>query len=429
MKSRSYIKGTLVSLAVGLLLILMVMANLNCSRQADDHAAEPEPGHSSHEVDDEHEGQEEHQNHNNHDEKGHEDHDEEQIVRMTDDELREFGVEIRSAGPGELAVQLSLPGEIVANPDRLAHIVPRVLGVVSETHKTLGDEVTEGELMAVLSSRELADAKSDYLAARSRTSLAWQNYSREKELWNKKITSKQEYLEAKNAWSEARIERKSAEQKLHALGLSHEDIEKLPNQPDTEFTRFEIIAPFDGSVIEKHITLGEVVNDESEVFVVADLRTVWVNITVYEKDLNLIEVGQEVLIRSRQSSTEATGKIDYISPIIDESTRTANARVILENAGGTWRPGQFVNVMISREKVKIDLAVPLSAIQQIDSMEVVFVRTREGMEPRPVTTGRSDTTSVEILSGLKAGEPYAATNSFILKAELGKQSFGDGHGH
>ncbi len=198
---------------------------------------------------DEHEGHEEHGERDEHSEK--------KVIRLNDAEMKEFGIEVGTAGPGKLRIHVSLLGEVAVNADRLAHIVPRIPGVAREVRKSLGDRVHAGEIMAMLESRELADAKSAFLAARERIELVQANFLREEDLWKKKISSEREYLEAKQALAEARIELRSAEQKLHALGFSHEYLVQLPNHPNTAFTRYEIVAPFDGTVIEKHITLGE----------------------------------------------------------------------------------------------------------------------------------------------------------------------------
>jgi cobalt-zinc-cadmium efflux system membrane fusion protein len=340
--------------------------------------------------------------------------------------MKEFGVKIGSAEPGMLKVHVELPGEVVANPDRLAHLAPRVSGVVGEVHKNLGDQVGSGELMAVLESRELADVKSNYLAAKERLALARANFRREEDLWKQKVSAEQEYLEAKQTLAEARIELNSAEQKLHALGFSEAYLSELPRHPDVSYTRFEIVAPFEGTVIAKHITLGEKLDSDSEAFVIADLSSVWGNLSVYQKDLPFVNVGQPVTISPKEGSLETTGTISYVSPLIDEKTRTATARVVLANPDGHWRPGLFVSGRITIDALEVSVLAPQSALQQVDGSMCVFVETDEGFEPKPVKTGRANNTHIEILSGLEPGERYVTSGAFTLKSELGKEAFGDG---
>ncbi|RPI32994.1 MAG: biotin/lipoyl-binding protein, partial [Nitrospiraceae bacterium] len=143
-----------------------------------------------------------------HQEETHEEgHDEgEKVVKLHEEDLKEFGIEVKEAGQGTLTVQLELPGEIAPNADRLAHIVPRAAGVVRSVFKSEGDMVRTGDLLAVLDSRELADAKAAYLAALKRTEIAKTTAKREEELWKKRISPELDYLEAKRAFDEANIE-------------------------------------------------------------------------------------------------------------------------------------------------------------------------------------------------------------------------------
>ncbi len=356
-------------------------------------------------------------------------HREERIIKLSEPVLRKFGIEVSKAGPGIVSQHLPLPGEVAINTDRLAHIVPRVPGVVREVRKTLGDTVKQGEVLAVIESRELANAKAEYLAALEKVSLAEAKHVREEALWKKKISAEMEYLDAKQAWAEAKINLRSAEQKLHALGLSHDYLKRLPQMPDEQFTRFEILAPFDGTVIERHITRGEVLKDDTDAFQIADLSSVWVNISVYQKDLQLVRKGQPVVIATGHDARPAKGEIAYVSPLVKEETRTALARVILPNPDGYWRPGMFVNAKVAVEESSVPVMIPKTAIQTVEDQTVVFVQEEEGFEPRPVKVGRAADGQVEILSGLSAGERVVVKGAFTLKAQLSKGAFGEGHAH
>jgi cobalt-zinc-cadmium efflux system membrane fusion protein len=359
----------------------------------------------------------------------HDEHGEKGVVRLGDAELKEFGIEIGTAGPGNLKVHVSLPGEVVVNADRLAHIVPRVSGVVREVRKGLGDRVRKGDVMAVLESRDLADAKAAFLNATEKHALARANFAREEDLWKKRISPEQDYLQAKQALAEVGIELRSAEQKLHALGFSDAYLAQLPSQPDMSYTRFEIVAPFEGTVIEKHLSLGETRKDDAEVFVIADLSSVWVNLSVYQKDMPYIRKGQPVVVSAGHGIPDRSGVISYIGPLVGEQTRTAVARVVLTNAGGNLRPGLFVTGLITVDSVPVPLLVPRTAVQTVEDKPSVFVKTGGGFVLQPVTIGRSNETHVEITSGLAPGARYASSGAFTLKAQLSKGAFGDDHGH
>jgi len=378
-----------------------------------DHAEERVSGHAEH---DEH----------GHDADGHE---EDEPIRLTKEELGEFGIVVTKANAAELEQYVDLPGEIVLNADHVAHVVPRVTGIIRQVNKKQGDQVRKGQVMAVIESRDLADSKAEFLAARERYELAQLNFAREERLWQKKITSEQEYLDARQAQVEARIALRSSEQKLHALGFSDDYLKSLPEQSDVTYTRYEIKAPFNGVVIQKHISLGEVLEENAEAFIVADMKTVWVDLQVYQKDLAAIRKGQKVTIQVGHGVPDARGAIDFVGPLLGEETRTALARVVLSNPDGHYRPGMFVTARVASATSPVNIAVAKSALQTVDGRTVVFVKTPEGFEPRPVEIGRRNTVNVEILSGLKPGDLYVSEGAFTLKAQLSKGAFGDGHNH
>lgn len=367
-------------------------------------------------------------------EDGHEGHDQgagAAIVRLSERELEECGVAMGIAGPGWLGRRVVLPGEVRINGDHMVHMVPRVPGIVREVRKALGDKVRAGEILAVLESNDLADAKADFLAARERLALAESNYEREKGLWEKEITSEQEYLDARREVTEARIEFRSSEQKLYALGLTERWVAEIAANGEEAFTRYEIRAPFDGTVVDKHITLGEKVGDESEIFVIADLTTVWVDLSVTQKDFPFVREGLEVTISAGYGVPDAEGIIDYVSPVLGEATRTATARVVLPNPDGVWRPGLFVSAHLSTAETRVPLAIPKTATQQLDEEWVVFVEAHDGFEPVPVSLGRSDEHCYEVLAGLEPGCRYVAEGAFECKAKVVTSNIDPhaGHGH
>ncbi|NOY85401.1 MAG: efflux RND transporter periplasmic adaptor subunit [Nitrospirae bacterium] len=387
----------------------------------ENHAEDDGHGHEAGDVQ-EKEGHEE-------GEDAHGEHGEEEGIKLSEAEMKEFGIKVVKADAGTLSRYADLPGEVRANGDRLAHIVPRVPGVVRKVFKGLGDRVKKGEVMAILDSRELSDSKAGFLAASERVGLAEVNFTREESLWKKKISSEQEYLEAKQVLAEAQIERRSAEQKLHALGFSNRYLKDLSRHPEESFTQYKIMAPFSGTVIEKHITRGEVLKDDTSAFVVADLSSVWVDLSVYQKDLAEISEGQSVVIKTMQGRIKTEGKISYLGPVVGEDTRTALARIVLENKDGQWRPGLFVNARVAVGKIESDLIVLKSAIQKINDEDILFVMAHDALQPKAVKRGRSDETHVEIIEGIYWGDTYVAEGAFTLRAQMGVGDLDDGHNH
>jgi cobalt-zinc-cadmium efflux system membrane fusion protein len=359
------------------------------------------------------------------------DQEEENLVHLTDEAMKNIGVEITTAGPGKLKVDLRFPGEIRVNADRMANIAARLTGIVRNVKKNLGDTVKKGEVLAVIESRELADARAFFHAAHERVNLAQSNFSREERLWKKNISSEQEYLDAKRALAEARIELESAKQKLLALGFASNFLEDLPHDPNESLTEYEITAPFDGRVIKKDITLGEELKEDSVAFIIADLSTVWVDLSIYQKDLPFVREGQQVLISAGRDVPEAKGEISYLGPVVEEGTRTVLARVVLPNPEGHWRPGLFVTAGFVQEEINVPLLIPKSALQNLEGETCVFIHFPEGFKPQPVAVGRTNKAHAEIISGLKVGQRYVTKGAFDLKAKIVTSSLGGhaGHGH
>ena len=348
-------------------------------------------------------------------------------VQLGPDQVKSAGIVINTVGPRTMQTIVELPGEVKADETRVAHVVPRLQGVVTEVLKKEGDRVRRGELMAVLNSRELADAKSQYHAASHHVEFTRVTLEREEALWKKKISAERDYLEAKRAFDEAEISQQLAGQKLRVLGMTAASLPNLEKEPAESLARYEIRAPLEGTVVERNVTIGEAVTADEPIFTVTDLSAVWVEVTVYAKDLGAVRQGQEAVVVSTDLGTEMTGRINYVGQLVGEETRSATARLTLSNAGGQWRPGLFVTVRLVREETTVPLAVPTDAIQTFRDWQVVFVKYGDWFEARPLELGRTDGQWVEVVSGLKAGDQYAATNSFAVKAEIGK--LGATHDH
>jgi cobalt-zinc-cadmium efflux system membrane fusion protein len=349
----------------------------------------------------------------------------EKVIHLSDKDMEGFGIGLETAGPGKLDVYSSFPAEVVVNSDRTAQIVPRLTGVVSKVRKNLGDSVTAGEVMAVIESRELAEAKSKYLAALSRMDLAQNNFSRFEGLWKKEAIAEKQFLEVKNAFEEAQIELRSAKQKLLAMGLSSEYLKNLPNHPDEALTRYEILAPFDGTVISKRITLGEMRKEDDQAFMISDLSSLWVNLSVSQKHLTHVKEGQTVIVSSGNGIPDSEGTIAYLEPVIGDKTRSAIARVVIPNPDKKWRPGLFVTAKVTVDSVDAPVVVSKTAVQKIEGKTVIFVREGEGFESKSVKLGRVNGSHVEIVAGISPGDQYAAKQTFLLKAELGKSEAHD----
>ncbi len=374
-------------------------------------ATNAQASHDDHGADSHGHGQE--QAAEGHAEEGHGD--EEGQLHLSIAQIEAAGVQLTVAGPRELGTAISFPGEIRFDEDRTAHVVPRVPGVVEAVQAELGQAVKRGQVLAVIASQQISDLRSEQQAAQRRLELARLTFQREQQLWQERISAEQDYLQARQALQEAEIALANARQKVAAVG------------PAGVGNRYELRAPFDAVVVEKHLTVGEVVDETSNAFTLSDLSRVWATFAVAPRDLEKVVTGRNVTVSAPDLGAQVEGKVNYVGSLLGEQNRAATVRATLANPNGAWRPGLFVNVAVSVERFNAAVVVPEIALQTWEEQTVVFTRTEEGFEARPVTTGRRDAGQVEITSGLAAGAQVAAAGSFVLKSELGKGSAAHSH--
>lgn len=345
------------------------------------------------------------------------------LLPMSDDQIKLAQIDLVDAGPAAIAKRLVVPGSVVPDADRIAHVSVKLSGTVAELRKNIGEDVAKGDVIAVLESREVADAKSEYLAAKLTNDLQQDLSTRDKTLWDSRVGTEQQYLRSRNAAAQTEMRVKIARQKLLALGLGEREITAVPGAPEASLRRQDVRSPISGRVAERKVELGTAVGRDSletELFVVVDLSRVWVELSVASSDLPLIKEGQSVKISARGLAETTIGKIVFVSPLVDKDTRTARVVAEISNPDQIWRPGSFVTAGIVLNEQTVAVAVPATAIQKLDGQPIVFVRTKDGFEKRNVVVGESEDQAVEIVSGLTTGEAIAATNTFPLKAELSK---------
>ena len=357
------------------------------------------------------------------------------LINMPSAQITAQDIEVAPAGKGVLSAALIVPGVITLDTDLVARVPARVVGTVTEMRKRLGDLVAGGEIVAVLDSREVADAKSEYLTASVAFDLKKTLFERAQTLWTKRISAEQQYLQARAAYLETELRLDLARQKLSALHLDAAEVVKAAKQESgagpgvSSLRQYQIRSLIGGRVIERKVDVGSLVGsqgDPSDLYTIAGLSTVWVELAVPTADLDLIAEGQPVTIEGGgDSGKRGEGTIKFISPLVNPDTRSARVIAEIDNKTLIWRPGTVVTAAIVIKKEPVEVSVPRAALQTIGGDSVVFVRTPEGFQKRTVTTGRSDAQSIEITSGLSAGEQIAVKNSFLLKAELGKSAGGE----
>ncbi|MBD3344490.1 MAG: efflux RND transporter periplasmic adaptor subunit [Chitinivibrionales bacterium] len=368
-----------------------------------------------------------------HDEKGHERNavHAPSVVKITKAQAQRFGIKIAEAAEGSLNRVVRVPGEIRLDEEKAVHIVTQLSGIVRSSRVKVGDKVRAGQVLAVLESRELAEAKAAFLAATKRERLARDFYEREERLWKKQVTSEQEYLTARQVLAERSIEKKSARQQLLALGVPKSSIGGMSESEDNLLSSFVARAPINGQVLEKHLTLGESLPNGTKIFVIADLSTVWLDLTVGHEDLAELREGLAIdLALPGKQKVEA--KVAYVSPVANPETRTVTVRAVVENEEGLLRPGLFVQADIRLPSEDKALLVHKGSVQNVNDHPCVFVWNKGVFELREIVPGVSDNSRTEVLQGLTAGEKIAAKNAFHLKAEYVKAAGGNtgcSHGH
>lgn len=354
-----------------------------------------------------------------HGDEGHEEGAEEEgKLELSAEQIKAAGVVLEAAAPRELGTVVRFPGEIRFDEDRTAHVVPRVPGVVESVQANLGESVKKGQILAVIASQQISELRSEQQAAQRRLELARVTFDREKQLWQDKISAEQDYLQARQALQEAEISLANAKQKVGAIGASVNSVGG---------NRYELRAPFDAVVVEKHLTVGEVVSEATNAFILSDLNQVWATFAVPPTELGKVVTGRAVKVSSPDLNAEVDGKVGYVGSLLGEQNRAATVRVTLTNPNGAWRPGLFVNIAVTSQTDRVAVAVPESAVQTVEEKPSVFVRTAEGFDTRPVKLGRRDDGYVEITEGLESGAQVASSGSFTLKSELGKASAEHSH--
>ena len=466
--------------------------------------------------------------HQGHDE-GHDDHDdpgghEEGVVRLNAAQLSGLTLTHVEVRRGSLTTMVELPGEVTWNADRLVHITPRVSGIVSSVEKTLGDRVEVGDQLCVLDSREMGNAKMEYLVDLSRFEVAravyaraqtvyvntkklltildsepapqevlvrahdlpvgnnknklltsytrmkvnFRKFKRNEALLASKIASEAEFLEAQGEYEVSRVdylstreeisfdlelrflraakdykvaetEMRNAERALHILGLTKEqtiEIAQHGDEVDTDIARAALASPISGSIVDRHLTRGELVNTDTRLYTIADLSNVWVMGRAYERDIRFLQRGQKTTVRlDAFPGSFFEGEVDYVASQLDTDTRTVEVRIVLPNPGNRIRAGMFAAVVIhvgdrKDSAERMGLLVPVAALQRVKGGFVVFRATGPGeYQLVPVQVLRKSREFAEVTGAIALGDKLAVGDTFVLKSEAGKEEMGGGHSH
>jgi cobalt-zinc-cadmium efflux system membrane fusion protein len=200
----------------------------------------------------------------------------------------------------------------------------------------------------------------------------------------------------------------------------------LSVEANDSFRKYDLTSSIDGQVTQRNGNVGEQ-TDGRTLLVVEDFTNVWLELSLFPKDLKSVHVGQRVIVKAGNSDSQAEGKLSYIAEFSQASTQSILARVVLSNDNREWFPGQFVNAQIAISETEAKVVIKNESIQIIEDKETIFVQGKEGYEPRQIKLGKTDGVYTEVLEGLQVGEFYVSLNSFVLKSELGKEDAEHSH--
>jgi membrane fusion protein, heavy metal efflux system len=344
-------------------------------------------------------------------------------VDLALDDLKKAQIQTVPVGKAATASTLRVPGIVNPNEYRVVHVTPLVGGVIKQVPVVLGDHVRQGQSLAVIFSSELAEAETQYLAMLAELEADHKRLERTQNLVKLGSASQQEEEEviASHAAHEAHV--RAALEKLKLLGATDRQIASLRRAEQIN-PNFTVPAPISGVVLSRSANLGLVVNPAQELFTVANLSTVWVTASVNEKDFASVRVGSAAKITApAYPSRTWKGRVSYIQPQLDATTRTAQARIEVANPRETLRIEMYVDVEFSSSG-GVGLVVPEAAVQSIGERQFVFVPLKNSEGSFALHQVRLDPAvngHFSVLDGLRAEDVVVTEGSFILKAEAIRQ--------
>jgi len=341
------------------------------------------------------------------------------FLRLTPEELSKMQLELVPVAQGQILSHREFPATVQANQNELAEVTTLVRGRVVKVHVDVGQDVKKGALLAMLHSVDLGVAEGDYLKAGARLHEAELAQLRAKDLYENKAISLAELQRREAAMKTARAELREAKNRLELLGVPPEEIDRLERELTIK-ANVALRAPFDGRVITRNLTRGEVVETEQKLFTVANLTDVWVIGNVPEKDVQFIRKGQKVnVVLAAYPHAIISGIITYIGDMLDPVTRTMSFRVTIPNPDRLLKPEMFAIVSVYMASSEDALSVPIAAVQDGPVGKMVFVQREVGaFEARAVKLGNEEGDVIRVLEGVKAGEQVVSKGSFVLKSEM-----------
>ncbi len=344
------------------------------------------------------------------------------VVQLDPKGVAEAGLEFETVQFGGHKTMLRVSGVVKPDKNRFVDVSPLVPGRAIEVTAVSGDRVRPGQALARVDSTDLGLAQSEYLKAQARLAVAEQALERARQLLEAKVIGTGEYQRREGETLANRADHRAAMDRLILLGMTQPEVQRLAREQRIRSTA-TIRSPIKGTVIERNVTIGEVVDSKTLLFVIADLARLWVLADVPEKDIPLVQLGLpvEILVTPYPDKT-FHGVIAHIGEVIEPATRTVKVRTVVPNPDGRLKPDMFATIRIQTTVEERVLTAPMIAVQKDRGRDIVFVEKAPGQfEPREVTVSVPSGDRVPVLKGLAAGERIVTKGAFTLKSEMNKK--------
>ncbi|MBI2432802.1 MAG: efflux RND transporter periplasmic adaptor subunit [Candidatus Hydrogenedentes bacterium] len=331
------------------------------------------------------------------------------------------GVEVGPPSAGAAAEGAEFLARVTYNQNRVAHVTPRVSGVVDEVLADLGAEVGAGTPLARVSAPEAAQAWGELQSAEAEEALAREIHAREKMLWEKEVSSTQEYRTAEAALRQARIRTQLAGEQLNNLGVQAEGGARGGSS-------ITVTTPLAGTIVDRHAVVGETVERGDALFTVADLSGMWLELTVPVAAVAAVHTGDAVEARFQGlEGMVLEGTVEWIDAKVDPDSRTVRARASVANPAAVLKDGMVGKVRVQHGAALSALHVPAESIQEFDGKPYVFVKLAADLyEVRQVALGQAREGRVAVVEGLAPEEDIVLARSFTVKSEFLKSRLGAG---
>lgn len=336
-------------------------------------------------------------------------------VTMLDSSIKSSGLELLKVEPMMFENALELKGELKFPDNFESFITPKASGTLVKTYSTIGDKVSQGDLLATVQSQDLIRLNAERSIAMDTLQFSRKKMEQERTLFQKRVSPEIDYINAQREFEDAQIRANELNSLIRSYGGSGNGT-------------IEVRAAMSGTILQVLGAVGSNVTPASPLFKIANTSQLLAVVNVPADKLNEINPDNKVTVKpqTQTGTEEALGRIKYISDVIDPKTRTAQVFIEISNQF-KWRSGQLITAQIFEKQTMKQMVVREDALQTFRDWDVVFIRVGNDFEARPLELGDKFNGYVEVKSGLKAGQVYAAGNSYLLKAELGKS--GATHDH